>query len=245
MKRLVLPLGLVVAAAVTAPALAATFTPPKGCTAYLTVQARGCLVSQFYTCEADKAGDQWRADYDASGLVFISKIDSEAQWLESYEPSAGTKEVMDANPRDPASFSDLVALGLDTFDFELSKDNGEHSIVKGFDKLTGQTATIDGVSLKQTEYEYTQTDDKGNVMRHSKGHEYISEEWRTFFSGHSETELEDGSWVPSDSAPVKFIQPGKPGFGATVPLFECEGQMSSLVLPHSAAKSLAISLGGS
>lgn len=219
------------------PALAGTFTPPKGCTAYLTVQSRGCIVSQFYTCEADKPGEQWRADYDAGGPFFLSKIDREAQWLESYETNPPTKEVMDPNPADPASFSELLANGLDTFDFNLSKDNGEHSTIKGFDKLTGSSATIDGVTLKQTEYEYTQTDDKGNVMRHSRGHEYISEQWRTFFSGHSEWEGPDGTWTPGENAPVKFIMPGKPGFGSTIPLFECTDQMSQLVLPHSAAKS--------
>lgn len=224
--RLSLMLGLLICTA--SPVLAGTFIPPKGCTAYLTVQSRGCIVSHFYTCEADQKGDQWRADYDGQGPFFLSRIDSEAQWLESYDLAPRTKEVMDPKPKDPASFSDLLAQGLDTFDFSLSKDDGEKSTIKGFDKLTGQNATIDGVPLKQTEYEYTQTDDKGNVLRHSKGNEYISEEWRTFFSGHSEWENEDGSWTPSDNAPVKFIRPGKPGFASTVPLFECNDQMSSL-----------------
>ena len=233
MKRLVLPLILL-----AAPTYAATFTPPMGCTAYLTVQSRGCLVSQFYTCEADAKGEQWRADYDADGPYFLSKIDHDAQWLESYDIYPGTKEVMEPNPRDPASFSDLLALGLDTFDFTLNKDNGEHTTIRGFDRLTGETATIDGVTLKQTEYEYTQTDEKGTVLRHSKGFEFISEDWRTFFSGHSDWELEDGTWAPSDTPPVKFITAGKPGFASTIPLFECDGQMSSLGLPHSVAKSL-------
>ena len=53
MKRLVLPLILL-----AAPTSAATFAPPTGCTAYLTVQSRGCLVSQFYTCESDAKGEQ-------------------------------------------------------------------------------------------------------------------------------------------------------------------------------------------
>jgi hypothetical protein len=214
-----------------APAAAGTFTPPKGCTAKLTVQSRGCLVSQFYTCEADKPGEQWRADYDANGPFFLSKIDREAQWLESYEMDPPTKETMDAGPKDPASFTDLIEKGLDTFDFSLSKSNGDHTTIKGFDKLTGQSAVIDGVTLKQTEYEYTQTDDKGTVLRHSRGHEFISPEWRTFFSGHSEWEAEDGTWTPSDNAPVKFITPGKPGFASTLPLFECDDQMSQIQLP--------------
>lgn len=210
------------------PAMAATFTPPKGCSATLTVQSLGCVVSQFYTCEADAKGEQWRADYDAQGPFFLSKIDSEAQWLESYEAGANTKEVLDMPSKDPASFSELLAQGLDTFDFSLSKSDGSHSRVTGFDRLTGQSATIDGMALKQTEFEYTQTDDKGNVMRHARGHEFISETYRTFFSGRSEWQAPDGSWVPSDNTPVKFIVPGKPGFGATVPLFECNGQMSWL-----------------
>ncbi len=223
MKRFVLPLLLL-----AGPAMAATFEPPKGCTTYLTVQSRGCIVSHFYTCEADPKGDQWRADFDANGPNFLSRIDSETQWLESYETTQGTKEVLDPKPRDPASFTELLANGLDTFDFSLSKDNGEHTTVKGFDKLTGATVVIDGVTLKASEFEYTQTDDKGTILRHARGHEYVSEDWRTFFSGHSEWEAEDGSWTPGENAPVKFILPGKPGFASTLPLFECDDQMSAL-----------------
>ena len=215
----------------TTPALAGTFTPPEGSKAYLTVQSRGCLVSHFYKSKGDAPGDQWRADYDGNGPFFLSRIDSETQWLESYESNPAVKETMDANPKDPASFSDLLATGLDTFDFSLTKDNGEKTSIKGFDKLTGKTALIDGVTLQTTEFEYTQTDDKGTVLRHSKGNEYISAEWRTFFSGHSEWQAADGTWTPSEGAPVSFILPGEPGFDSTTPLFECDDQMSSLANP--------------
>ena len=233
MKRLILPLIFL-----AAPAQAATFIPPTGCTTYLTVQSRECMVSQFYTCEGDAKGEQWRADFDAEGPAFMAKVDHDAQWLESHYAYDGTKDVLAPMPRDPASFSDLLALGLDTFDFKLSNDNGEQTTIRGFDKLTGETTTIDGVTLKQTEFEYTQTDDKGTVLVHSKGREYISEEWRAFFSNHSESEFADGENRISDMPPVKFITPGKPGFALTLPLFECDAQMSSLGLPHSVAKSL-------
>ena len=226
MKYLVLPLMLL-----AAPAVAGTFAPPAGCATKLTVQSRGCIVSLFYTCEADKPGEQWRADYDASGPFFLSRIDAEAQWLESYESDPVSKETLDPGAKDPASFSGLLSTGLDTFDFALTKSDGQHSTIKGFDKQTGQSALIDGVILKQTEFEYTQTDDKGTVLRHARGHEYIAEQWRTFFSGHSEWQAEDGTWTPADNAPVKFITPGKPGFASTLPLFECDDQMSQLSLP--------------
>jgi hypothetical protein len=226
-KALLLPLFVL-----AAPAFAGTFAAPAGCTAHLTVQSRGCTVSHFYTCEADPKGNQWRADFGVDGQFYLSMIDSETQWIESYELDVASanptsKETLDPNPKDAASFSDLLSTGLDTFDFNLSKDTGERTHVTGFDQLTGKTATIDGMTLSQTEYEYTQTDDKGTVLRHSKGHEFISEEFRSFFSGSSNWQADDGTWITIEGAPISFIKPGEPGFDSTKPLFECDAQMSS------------------
>ena len=91
--------------------------------------------------------------------------------------------------------------------------------------------TIDGVVLKQTEYEYVETDDAGTELRKSHGNEYISEEWRNFFSGTSQ--WWDGTqWLPLDGSPVQFFLPGEKGFAATQPLYECDAVMSSLTLPQ-------------
>lgn len=216
------------------PAFAASFTAPEGCTATLTVQSRGCTVSHFYTCEKDPKGNQWRADYGAEGLFYLSMIDSETQWIESYEMNGSgnapvSKETLDLNPRDRASLSGLVDTGLDTFDFNLTKSTGETTHVTGFDQLTGKTTVIDGYTLRQTEYEFTQRDDKGEVLRHAKGNEYISEEFRSFFSGSSDWQAEDGTWMAIEGAPITFMKPGEPGFQSTIPLFECDDQMSQLM----------------
>lgn len=215
------------------PALAAsTFQPPEGCTVHLTVQSRGCRVSNHYTCTADAPGDQWRADFDQEGIFFLSRIDSEAQWVESFDFFPTVRQSLDTNPEDPASFSGLLSTGLDTFAFGLSRDNGENSDVSGFDRLTGRTVTIDGVTLEETEFEYEETAPDGTMLRRSRGREYISRDWRNFFAGPSEYDGGEG-FVPIDGSPVTFILPGEPGFAATEPLFDCDAIMSSYPLPKS------------
>ena len=91
------------------PAFAGSFKPPEGCEPFLTVQGRGCFVSNFYRCSADAPGDQWRSDFDQEGMFFTSRIDSETQWVESYDLNPTVRQTLDANPPDPASFSNLVA----------------------------------------------------------------------------------------------------------------------------------------
>lgn len=231
MLRALLPLFLL-----ATPALAGSFTPPEGCTATLTVQGRGCYVANYYTCEGDNPGDQWRADFDQEGMFYLSKIDRETEWVESYTLNPKVKQTLDPNAKDPANFTGLLATGRDDFDFGLTKETGEHTNVKGYDKLTGETMTIDGMTLKQTEFDYVETDDQGNELRKSHGNEYVSEEFRNFFSGTSEW-WDGTNWLPMDGSPVKFFRPGAIGFGVTQPLFDCDAVMSQLVPPVSDGKS--------
>ena len=206
-------------------AAAGSFTPPAGCTGWLAVQARACRVSNYYKCTQDAPGDQWRADFDQEGLFFASRIDSEAQWVESIDMSPMVRQTLDPNPEDPASFSELLT-GLDTFAFNLSRDNGEQSRVRGFDRLTGRSIMIDGVTLLETQFEYNETDASGTSLRRSRGNEYVHPDWRLFFAGPSEWDGGDG-YVPLDGSPLQFIFPGEPGFFSTEPLYECDAVLSN------------------
>jgi hypothetical protein len=221
-------LALILSLVLPLPTFAAgTFTPPEGCTTWMTVQARACRVSQYYKCSADAPGDQWRADFDQEGMFFVSRIDRESQWVESYDLGPTVRQTLDPNPEDPASFSDLLG-GTDTFAFNLSKDDGRQSRVRGFDRLTGKTVVIDGITLQQTEFEFEERDVDGNLLRRSKGNEYIHPEWRNFFAGPSQWDGGNGEYVPIDGSPVQFVFPGEPGFAATEPLYECDAVLSSL-----------------
>jgi hypothetical protein len=201
------------------PAPAGTWTAPEGCEAFMTVQAKACRVSHYYTCSADAPGDQWRVDMDQEGEFFFSRINSEAEWVESYDP---VKQTLDPNPADPASLSELVTDGMDTWDFSLSKEDGTGSRAQGYDRLTGRTVVIDGITLQETEVDFTEYDLAGNVLRRSRGNEYVSSDWRLFFAGPGETDLGDGQWLPIDGSPVDFIFPGEDGFLATQPIYDCD-----------------------
>lgn len=221
-------IALLIALTLPLPAVAGSFTPPEGCTATLTVQSRGCNVANYYICTADQSGDQWRADYDQEGMFYLSKIDGETQWVESYEQNPLVKQVLDADPADPANFSELLATGVDNFDFNLTKDNGQQSNVKGFDKLTDEEVVIDGVTLRRTQFEMIETDPEGNLLRQARGHEFVSPDLRNFFSGTSEY-FDGTDWLPLEGSPVQFSKSGDKGFGATQPIFDCDATVSGLL----------------
>jgi len=229
-------LAAMAAVLLASPGLAGTFTPPQGCTPTMTVQMKGCTVSNHYTCEADTAGDKWRADFGQNGLYFKSRIDFETQWMETFqideEPDIRTTIELPAT--DPANFSELVATGNDTFSFSTITDTGVRENVTGFDHLTGRSVVIDGVTLLQTEYDAKATYDDGTVAWHSRGNEFIHPEWRLFLSGQGEWSGGDGEdFLPFNSTPMTFSFPGDPGFMATIPLFDCDVLMSSLPTPPS------------
>ncbi|MCU0905770.1 MAG: hypothetical protein MUE83_18160 [Tabrizicola sp.] len=170
---------------------------------------------------------------DQEGEFFFSRIDYEAQWVESFDP---VRQVLDPAPVDPASFSELLASGIDTWDFTLSKEDGSGSRVTGYDRLTGQTAVIDGITLQQTEVEATEYDPMGNVIRRSRGNEYLHPEWRMFFAGPGETDLGDGQWLPIDGSPVDFHFPGDEGFLSSQPIYDCDAltaRAPATILPAS------------
>ncbi|MDR5653078.1 hypothetical protein [Ruixingdingia sedimenti] len=214
------------AAFAAGPAGAGSFTPPAGCDGFLTVQALGCKLSNFYRCGADAPGDQWRVDFGVMGAYFISRTDHEAQWVESVDLSPPRRQSLAPDPADPASFSELLASGMDTFSFGLVRDDGTASLVDGFDRLAGQTRVIDGVPLQMTEFAFSETDaDTGALLHRARGREYVHSEWRLFFAGPSEWDVGEG-FQPIDHSPVEFVFPGEPGFFATEPKYGCGMMMS-------------------
>ncbi len=193
-----------------------TFATPDGCTAKLTVQHKGCVLVNVWTCEADDEGDQWMTLIGEAGLFSLQRVDAEFQWLESYKVTGSEK--LDQPAPDPASLSELLQNQVDTFDFTLITDQGPQRNV-GYDQLTGETVEIDGETLYRTLYEGKTFDAEGNEIEANGGRQYVSEKHRLFLLG----EAWDAATPDqvTDLSPVEFIYPGEAGFFVDRPKYEC------------------------
>jgi hypothetical protein len=221
--------GAVSATLAASVAMAADFVPPSGCTAYLAVQTRSCMVSHHYTC-SDTPGDLWRMDFDEAGAFYMGVIDSEAQWVESRGLPDGPTSRTLFPARDAASVTTLLETGFDDWDFEEVR-GGSRIRVEGFDRLTGEAVVIDGEELLRTEYETQYYAEDGTLIDAMHGREYVSARHRRFFSG-VRTWSADGNDQTTDNSPVEFLYPGEPGFASTEPRHNCGPMLSGLTRPE-------------
>ena len=202
------------------------FYPPEGCTPELTVQSRSCSVSNIYTCAADRPGENWRIEFGVNGPTFLSKIDAETQWLESYDMFPMRREVLIQPAPDPASLTELLETGIDSYDFTQRGEAGPVRVV-GYDRLTGEEVVIDGEPLLVTEFSARHETTDGVVLELS-GNEYVSVRHRRFLSGTYSGTGVNGPFE-YDRSPVDFIYPGEPGFFSKTPLYDCESSLARYV----------------
>ncbi len=220
-------------------ATAGTFTPPKGCTAYLTVQLSSCRVEQHWTCADDPEGEHWALTIDADGPSYLQHLDREFRWLENSPLPGDYKRILRQPEADPNSMTELLEKGRDDFDFEQSvlRDSkpiaAEH--ITGYDKLTGTKVRIDGEDLLVTEFEFTVESGLDGQTSRTYGNQYVSPKFRLFFQGR-ETEEVGGETYHYDEKPMLFSEPGEPGFLADKPEFGCDEMMSGLQMPLATEK---------
>ncbi|RYG91231.1 hypothetical protein EU803_09025 [Loktanella sp. IMCC34160] len=230
---LVLTSGLPVAAQEPGPQ---AFQLPEGCEGFVTVQKRDCSVSNHFICDFDPQGHQRRADFDERGMTYVGRIDEETRWIESFHVLAGEGERLLQGEVDPASFSALLADGVDTYDFRTETERSGIYHFVGQDRLTGRQVTIDGVTLDETEYQIAAFSAEGVELWRSAGNEFIHRDWRMFLSGTSTLVTSEGAF-DTDDTPVEFIFPGEPGFMSINPKHGCGAMLSSL--PRSFMKETA------
>ena len=224
-------LGLGAAALLATPALGAgDFAAPAGCTVYATVQLRNCQVSQHYRCEHDAPGDQWAVYMDGEGPYYMSRIDVETRWMESYDLTTGERDAL-MSEADPASFTTLITTGRDDYDFTTESSTGEVRRYTGFDQLTGEKVTIGGVVLERTTFDLTARTADGEMIWHRVGRQFIHRDWRLFWADTEEFENAFGDRETVIDTPVAFALPGDKGFLSAEPIYDCDMMMTEAVLP--------------
>lgn len=208
---------------------AAPFVPPAGCRLEMTVQNRGCSVSQHYRCDADAPGDQWVTYLGENGPLHISRIDSETRWVESADPQTGLVDRLEMEgARDHASLSTLLATGRDDFDFWTRSDSGERLHHVGRDELTGEAVDVGGVPLEKTRFELVTYDESGEVLMTRRGQQFVSRVHRRFYGGVETAEDWTGAVQETDDSPMSFAFPGQPGFASSTPQYDCRMLMTAL-----------------
>jgi hypothetical protein len=212
------------------------FEVPEGCQAFLTVQSRSCLVSHYWTCEGDPEGTHWRATLDEEGAFYLAFTDAEFRWLKSWNLRSGGSDTLIEPEEDPASLTELFATGSDSMVFSIREETPMGTFERdytGFDRLTGETVTVDGHQLHVTEFSYQYDTPEG--MRQTEGNQFVHEDWRLFFGGIETMTYPDGETVEGNYSPMEFAQPGERGFLTMQPLYDCGDMMSVLRVPQTNA----------
>lgn len=208
-------------------AAAQGFVPPEGCTSYLTVQTRSCVVEQHYTCTAHP-GERFRMDFGRDGAFFLSRVDAEAQWLSSTNLPDGRSTRTLTPVEEPASITELLEARYDAYRFDQIDANGRRTQIAGWDRLTGEEVIIDGEPLLRTEFGFRVTDAAtGEILLQSSGREFVSPRLRRFFSGERTLSRGEASET-GDFSPVTIRGPGQPGFGDLNAQFGCGDAISAL-----------------
>ena len=216
------------ALALLLPAAAAAQSPvnlPAGCEAYVTIQKRSCVVTHNFTCDGDPAGHQRRVDYTEEGMIYMGRIDAETQWIESFHIRADVIERLAPDPADPASLTDLLQTGRDTWDFQTVSEPPAITVYRGHDELTGNQIVIDGVTLEETVFDVIASDPSGAELWRVTGSEFVHRDWRIFLSG-VRVVTTPSEQFETDGRPVEFIFPGEPGFLSATPRHDCGNVMS-------------------
>lgn len=205
------------------------FQVPPGCTAFLTVQSRGCTVSHYWTCEADPQGTHWRASVDEDSPFHLSFTDAEFRWLRSWDLRGGGTTVILEPEEDPASLTELLETGGDTMVFSTVTTSNFGSFQRdytGFDRLTGDEVVVDGRTLLVTEFSYQYPTDGGT--RRVQGNQFVHPGWRLFFGGIETVTETTGDGFEYNNSPMEFAEPGEPGFLTMQPIYDCGEMMSGL-----------------
>ncbi|MCB1388857.1 MAG: hypothetical protein KDK12_06905 [Rhodobacteraceae bacterium] len=204
-----------------------TFTPPDGCTAFLTVQSNSCRVTHYYGCNS-AAGDVWAAYFNAQGLQSIVHEDAETARISQTNETTGAVFTTLPDAADPASLTTLLATGSDEWTYDQDIGDGLQVRHSGVDQLTGERVTIDGEELQLVSSSYqTRAMPEDVVLVTGTATQMILGRLRLALQATEHRTSTSSDWT-RDTTPVQFLFPGDQGFLSNLPITGCDAQLGAL-----------------
>lgn len=223
------------------PAFAETFTPPQGCKLEVTVQNRGCVVYQHYSCGKEAEDHQYRIKFDAEGVTDVLVSDLDGAWITVNYPRASfSSKYIEKKGDHPISFSGLQNGGRYEVNFirEITEGFAAGNIIQdtGSAELTGKAITINGKELLEVKYSVTTKIGNVGSETHANGYSFLDAELGRLYGEVTEVSFAPGDVKKFDERPVEVILPGEEGFESINPKYGC-GQDLSQNLSNRTGKS--------
>jgi hypothetical protein len=138
----------------------------------------------------------------------VTLLDAQGQWLETYSSYDRVLWTLVENPS-PMGLGQLLAEGVDEYDFTQRSADGSVQHVRGTDRLTGTTTVIDGTPMRSMTFDTEVRDGSGALIQHYRGTNHVAADPAGYYGGPSEDLVAQATW---DSTPLDLVRPGEPGF---------------------------------
>lgn len=218
---LALPLG--------APAAAEVFEVPVGCEAFLTVERVDCSSEHHLRCEADGAGSLRAVRTDALGPLDVMVLDADGHLIWMSDLVDGMDLVAVEPAADPLSLRALLEEGRDDVDMQIDLQGAPLLMrfrAHGHQRLTGERVVIDGRTLEVVE-DVATLEIGSQVLGTSQGTGFLDRDWGLVLSGR---EVDPFTGEVTELSPVRFAEPGEPGFLALEPA-QCDPALARRSAP--------------
>jgi hypothetical protein len=231
-RRGLMSLAMLAAAAPIAGAEVALMPRPESCMLIMTVQKSGCEVANVFRCNPDDPEAHRTEISDTYGLSFIEVWEPQAGGSLFGDPLGQFQVRLPVAQSRSTSIPDILAQGKG-----ITHEVGTLSIfgvekplsLTGTIRIDGPTIAVTGVPLTRLRAEETLFLPEPMDPIDAVSYSYVHEDSGVVVSGEGSDPFSGSMEIQSSGRPMAVDFPGGVGFGSTVPAFDC-GEFSAAPL---------------
>ena len=189
------------------------------CTTLAVIQNADCTVRRVAVCDNFPEGWQSVAIYGPTGPISLSTFNADGV-PQSMGSGPGTPQTRLGDQPDPLELANVFGSGIDTFEYQMERDDGSVTQISGKIRATGETVTIDGRVLQGLLSRQTVGSGSGEAATLDISFFYDADLKLMITDSIRNTTTQE---FVQHRSPVDFILPGEAGFEDYAPRFGCEG----------------------